>query len=143
MTVQSMSLRLQSESLSVAELTSVVGAAPTRSAAKGDLMSKRNPRSSRHCVSTWVQKAPDSMLDPDEWVLAIEPLLARLRSPSGSPHAVRDAYTCDLVIAVAGRPMGFIFGLNSQSIKLLAQVGCGVMLDVYCFDDEPGLGGES
>lgn len=129
MPLREVSLRLQSLERSCEDLSRLAGARPTRSAERGEPVSSRNPSGPRHSVSTWVM---DSSLEGGaefgHHVAALKPLLERVvRMP--------DDVQRDLIVLAEGNSLGSLVELDNESLLLLAQAQCGVVLDLYCQDD--------
>ena len=128
MTVWSVALRLQSGTRSCRELTALVDCEPTSSTEKETPVSSRNQTGPLRTVSTcsFDSGITDSDLEPH--VTALAGPLARLTA------GVPDDVSRDLFVGANGRHNGWLFELGPESMRLLADAGCGLMLDVYCDD---------
>jgi hypothetical protein len=131
MGVNQVSLRLQSETMTVAELTDLVGVPPTSAAERGSSVSSRRPSGPVHTATTIDYRASANGIDLKPYIAVLQPILERLMDR----HLSVDC-SVDLVVAITGRPMGFISILEPATIYQLGTVGCGVVFDVYS-DGEP------
>ena len=127
MSIFSVSIGLWSETLSVAQLTQLAGAAPTRSHEKGDPFSTRTPTRRRHESSYWTR---GSGVFVDTWTLdphwsTIAPILDRLAGQDLTE------VTVGLSLGVNARGTGFAFDLETEKIELLSRAKCGLWIDTY------------
>lgn len=128
MSIFSVSIELYSRTLSLAELTSLAGAEPTRSHVKGRRRSKSVPASKVHARTMW---SMDSSVELDSWTLKpqwpyIAPVLASLADAErgGDVEAI-------LSIGTSARGLGFAFDLHPEQVALLARAQCGIWIDSY------------
>jgi hypothetical protein len=118
---------LSSDSRSLADLTELAGAEPTRSHSRGDRRSPRLPATSVFADNYWTR---DSEIKLDTWTLGphwpmIAPILESLAS--GDLEDVR----ARLSIGTNARGTGYAFDLKPHQIALLSRAGCGLWIDTY------------
>lgn len=128
MTINQVSLRLQSQILSTEDLAHLVGSEPHGAVERGSPVSSRRPSGPLHSATTIVYLASAGGQDFGPYLAALRPLLDRL-----ADRAVLGEFAADLVIAVTGAPMGFMASLDPATIRLLGAAGCGIIFDVYEF----------
>ena len=131
MAIDRVSLRLQSETLTAAELADLAGGPPTSAAERGSLVSSRHPSGPVHAVTTIVYGASvDGDGDLGSFVVALQPLLGRL-----GDWSTRGDFSADLIVAVTGAPMGFMASLDAAMVRRLSAANCGIVFDAYESED--------
>ena len=118
MAIDSVALRLQSESLMAADLVELVGVPAFTSASRGMPVSSRRPDGAVHSVSTASFNLWDRLESLDGVVPQILELLTRVTT--------RDDLVVDVVVAVTARPLGYIMDLSAEQLRSLGLAGCGI-----------------
>jgi hypothetical protein len=130
MAIDRVSLRLQSETSTVSELSDLLAKRPTRSTERGSALSSRGRSGNVHSVTTVVYEATAHADDLESYVAVLRSLLDRL----GDRPVVGDV-SADLIVAVTGDPLGFMASLDPATVRLLGTAGCGIVFDAYGFQD--------
>ena len=127
MAIDRVSLRVQSTSMTGAEVAAIFDDSPTRLVEKGTPISPRSRSNlNLHSVTTAVFESDGAWGELGPFLEAFRLLFANIES-----HSSRALFTADLVIALSARSGGYMLDLTSDEIGLLAGCGCGVLIDVY------------
>ena len=123
------SLRVFSSVLSVDEITARIGVEPSSSRRKGDLMSPRNPKSSRQEQSVWIFDSGLPSTDPMPKHLEsirhfVEPRVDQLGSLSGEARV-------DLLLGWRQTTDQASVVIDRNLCQALATVGAAIVLDLY------------
>jgi hypothetical protein len=126
MSIESVCVRLQSNTMNLEQLVALAGQKPTASFRLGDPVSSRLDDGPRHKVTTAIFAASGHLDQLAECIDSLKPLLTRLAN-----DRQRSRYDGDLVVALNSKPLGYMTELGKEQIRALAQAHCGLVLDVY------------
>lgn len=121
-----MGLRIQSQSLTVEQISALLGSEPTQSTRRGEPVSSRHPDGRLRSITNWIFDVDASADDPTAPALdRLHPLLARLADvPAGDENR-------DIVMKLDGTDNGARFVIDPEDVRLLARARTGLMFDVY------------
>lgn len=130
--LQAVSLRVQSRTLGVGQLSALLGLAPSSSAELGEPVSTRRIDGPRHEVTTWTRSSMTVGDALGEHLAALQMALRGLSRARGEdPDLV-----ADLVLMLEAAPLGAMVDLDVEQVGLLASAGCGLVVDAYEADRE-------
>src|SRR6476660_7156678 len=122
-----LSISVRSASLTIAEISELIGCEPTRCHEKGAVVSSRNPDGRKHESNYWRLEA-ETETERDLWALAeeLKPTLTRLTDLRGRFESV------EVWLMAYARPMGAWVTFDSEAIDLMGGAGAELHLDMYC-----------
>lgn len=131
MSIDRITLRLQSDSRTAYALSEIVGREPLRSSERGSPVSSKRPNGPSRMVSTAIFEWPASWRSLGEFVDELGEVLASI----GEARSDADDFSVDLVVAITSRPLGYVVELGDAQLSLLASVRCGLVVDAYSSDE--------
>jgi hypothetical protein len=124
--ISSVAVRIESAELTGEELSELLGPS-TWHADRDSLVSARRPDGPRRQMTTWIK---ESSVSSDEISVHVDSLQDVMRAANHARTQGVDI-TIDLTFMVEAREMGFIVALEVGLLKRLAELGCGLVADVY------------
>ena len=121
--IERMSVRLQSETATVAELGAVFARSPDRVFERGLPVGSRATDGPVHAFTTCVWELGE---DVDE--LSATDVLGRLLA---GVSALPPAVSMDVILMVDSRPLGSMTWLAPELVRAAADAGAGIVVDAY------------
>jgi hypothetical protein len=124
--ISNVAVRIETMEMTGEELSESLGPS-TWHADRGSLVSARRPDGPRRQMTTWLKESPVSSEEISAHLDALHGVL----SAASSVRNQGVDMTVDLTFMVEAREMGFIVALEAGLLKRLADLGCGLVADVY------------
>lgn len=122
-------LRIVSSSLSVSEISEIIGIPPSKYHNKGDLMSPRNPKSKKYETSVWILDSGLSHFeDIEEHLLKFVQLL---ENKFVQLKLLEEKCEMDIYCGVSFKGAQKSLHLNSEIIKKIALTSLDIIFDIY------------
>lgn len=124
--ISSVAVRIETAEMTGEELSELLGPS-TWHANRGSLLSERRPDGPTRQMTTWLK---ESSVSSEEISVHLDSLHDVLSAANNARSRGADL-TVDLTFMVEAREMGYIVALDAELLKRLAELGCGLVADVY------------
>lgn len=124
--ISSVAVRIETAEMTGERLSELLGPS-TWHANRGSLVSARRPDGPRRQTTTWLKESPETS---EEISVHLDSLNDVLTAANNARSQGADL-TVDLTFMVEAREMGYIVALDAELLKRLAELGCGLVADVY------------
>jgi hypothetical protein len=132
--ISNVAVRIETPEMTGEELSESLGPS-TWHANRGSLVSARRPDGPRRQTTIWRKESPDASEEISVHLDSLHDVL----SAANSARSKGADMTVDLTFMVEAREMGYIVALDSDLLKRLAELGCGLVADVYNSSTDPTL----
>jgi hypothetical protein len=124
--ISSVAVRIETAEMTGEELSELLGPS-TWHANRGSLVSARRPDGPRRQTTVWLKESPET----SEEISAHLDSLHEVLSAANNARSQCADMTVDLTFMVEAREMGYMVALDAELLKRLAELGCGLVADVY------------
>ena len=123
------SLRISSNIISVEEITNIIGLSPTRFHIKGELMSKRNPKSQKHGSNLWILDS--GLPDSNDIEKHLNKLGSLIESKLSELQSLEDKCEIDISCGTTFKSGQNTLLLSSEILKKISLLPLDLVFDVY------------
>lgn len=123
------SLRISSNILSAVEITNIIGLSPTSFRVKGELMSKRNPKSQKHGLNLWILDS--GLPDCNDIEEHLKKLGSLIESKIFELQSLEDKCEMDIFCGITLKGGQNTLLLTSEIIKKISLIPLDLVFDIY------------
>lgn len=123
------SLRISSNILSAVEITNIMGLSPTSFRIKGELMSKRNPKSQKHGLNLWILDS--GLPDCNDIEEHLKKLGSLIESKIFELQSLEDKCEMDIFCGITLKGGQNTLLLTSEIIKKISLIPLDLVFDIY------------